>query len=249
MPRTIAENVAEIRGRIADAAGRSGRPASDVKLVAVTKYVSAESVRPLVAAGCCDLGESRPQQLWEKADALIDLPIRWHMIGHFQRNKVRRTLPLVSLVHSVDSERLLKAIEEDWGQGTGDGGREIGEGAGGFGLHVSMPILLEINISGESAKHGFAPEAAEALLPQLASYRNVSLRGLMCMAGLESNLDDARREFAALRQLRDRLRPNCPPGATLDDLSMGMSGDYEIAIEEGATIVRVGSALFEGLDS
>ena len=109
----IAENVARVRGRIAEAAARAGRTASDVTLVAVTKYVSAEMVRPLVAAGCVDLGESRPQQLWEKAAALADLPIRWHLIGHLQRNKVRRTLPLVAMIHSVDSPRLLAAIDEE----------------------------------------------------------------------------------------------------------------------------------------
>ena len=111
----IAENVAQVRGRIADGGARGGRPASDVTLVAVTKYVSAEAVRPLVAAGCVELGESRPQQLWEKAATLADLPVRWHLIGPLQRNKVRRTLPLVAMIHSVDSPRLLAAINEEWG--------------------------------------------------------------------------------------------------------------------------------------
>ncbi len=104
-----------------------------------------------------------------------------------------------------------------------------------------------MNISGEAAKHGFAPEAIEPFLAEVAGYRNVAVRGLMCMAGLEGGLETARRDFAALRELRDRLRPRCPPGVTLDELSMGMSGDFEVAIEEGATIVRVGSALFEGI--
>ena len=112
---------------------------------------------------------------------------------------------------------------------------------------VPLPVLLEVNISGEAAKHGFAPDEIEPFLAKAADYRHVSVRGLMCMAGLEGGLDAARREFAALRELRDRLRPNCPPGVTLDELSMGMSGDFEVAIEEGATIVRVGSALFEGV--
>ncbi len=223
----IADNVARVRGRIADAAARSGRTENDITLVAVTKYVSADMVRPLAAAGCLDLGESRPQQLWEKAAALADLPIRWHLVGHLQRNKVRRTLPLVAAIHSVDSPRLLTALDEECSR--------------------PLPVLLEVNVSGESAKHGFAPETIEPLLAELAGYRNVAVRGLMCMAGLEGGLDAARREFAALRQLRDRLRPNCPPGVALDELSMGMSGDFEVAIEEGATIVRVGSALFEGI--
>jgi pyridoxal phosphate enzyme (YggS family) len=223
----IAENVARVRGQIADAAARSGRAASQITLVAVTKYVSAETVRPLIAAGCVDLGESRPQQLWEKAAALGDLPLRWHLIGHLQRNKVHRTLPLVTMMHSVDSSRLLAAIEEE----------QLGV----------LPVLLEVNISGESAKQGLAPEAIEPFLAQAAGCRHVAIRGLMGMAGLEGGLETARRDFAALRELRDRLRPRCPPGVTLDELSMGMSGDFEVAIEEGATIVRVGSALFEGI--
>ena len=223
----IAENVARVRGRIAEAAARSGRAPSHVTLVAVTKYVPADMVRPLVAAGCLDLGESRPQQLWEKAAALSDVPIRWHLIGHLQRNKVRRTLPLLTMVHSVDSPRLLAAMDEE--------------------CAARLPVLLEVNVSGEAAKHGFPPETIEPFLAQWAGCRHVSLRGLMCMAGLEGGLETARRDFSALRALRDRLRPRCPPGVTLDELSMGMSGDFEAAIEEGATIVRVGSALFEGI--
>jgi len=221
----IAENVAGVRGRIADAAARSGRQASQITLVAVTKYVSAEMVRPLIAAGCIDLGESRPQQLWEKAAALADVPVRWHLIGHLQRNKVRRTLPLVTMMHSVDSSRLLSAIEEE--------------------QLDTLPVLLEVNISGEAAKQGLAPKAIEPFLVEAAGYRHVAICGLMGMAGLEGGLETARRDFAALRELRDRLRPRCPAGVTLDELSMGMSGDFEVAIEEGATIVRVGSALFE----
>jgi PLP dependent protein len=239
----IAENLSHVRSRIAEAAVRSGRTASQISLVAVTKYVSSELVRPLVAAGCRDLGESRPQQLWEKAAALTDLPIRWHLIGHLQRNKVRRTLPLVSMIHSVDSDRLLATINEEGGAG----GEERGTGAGD--RIRPLAVLLEVNVSGEAAKHGFAPDLIEPFLTQLAGYKHVRVCGLMCMAGLEGGLEAAGRDFAALRQLRDRLRPNCPPGVGLDHLSMGMSGDFEVAIEEGATIVRVGSALFEGADS
>ena len=228
--KTIAENVTRIRERIARAAQRSGRAAEQITLVAVTKYVSAEIIRPLVAAGCLELGESRPQQLWEKTAALADLPIRWHLIGHLQRNKVRRTLPLAALIHSVDNRRLLAAINKEASE------------------KEPTPILLEVNVSGESAKHGLSPVQIEPLLAELPNYANVSVRGLMCMAGLESGPEETRHDFAVLRRLRDYLRPSCPPGVTLDELSMGMSGDFEEAIEEGATIVRVGSALFEGVD-
>ncbi|MCE5302647.1 MAG: YggS family pyridoxal phosphate-dependent enzyme [Planctomycetaceae bacterium] len=223
----IADNVARVRSHIADAAARVGRSPDAVTLVAVTKYVSAEMVRPLVAADCFELGESRPQKLWDKAAALADLPVRWHMIGHLQRNKVRKTLPLVTLIHSIDSPQLLTEIDEQ----------------------AEQPVraLLEVNISGEAAKHGFTPESLERFLPELAKCRHVTVHGLMAMAALEGGPDEARRDFAALRQLRDRLQTQCPPGMTLNELSMGMSNDFEAAIEEGATLVRVGSALFEGV--
>ncbi|MDY0167239.1 MAG: YggS family pyridoxal phosphate-dependent enzyme [Thermoguttaceae bacterium] len=230
LQQTIEANLARVRADIARAAARAGRKPEEVKLIGVTKYVGAEVVRPLVAAGLCDLAESRPQQLWDKATALADLLIRWHQIGHLQRNKVRRTLPLVAMIESVDSLRLAGAVD----LAAGELGRRIA-------------VLLEVNISGEEAKHGFLPSEVEAALSQLAAKKHLDVRGLMGMAGLEGDLDDARREFAALRALRDRLQPACPDGIALTELSMGMSGDFEVAIEEGATIVRVGSALFEGL--
>lgn len=228
--RRIAENVARVRQRIAEAACASGRKPEDVRLLAVTKSVGPEAIRATVQAGCSLLGESRPQQLWQRAAELRDLPVQWHMIGPLQRNKVRRTLPLVTMVQSADSPALVAAID-----------RIAGE------LGLRMPILLEVNTSGEEAKHGFAPDAVEPYLVELAGCRHVEVRGLMCMASLEGGLDQARRDFAALRMLRDRLRRNCPEGIVLEELSMGMSGDYEVAIQEGATIVRIGSALYEGL--
>lgn len=227
----IAENVAETRQRIATAAARAGRPADAVTLVAVTKYVGVDEIRAVVAAGCQDLAESRPQQLWDRAGALADSALRWHMVGHLQRNKVRRTLPLVHLVHSVDSLALIEAID-----------RIAGE------LAVRSGLLVEVKISGEESKTGLGPEALEPLLEQAARYPNVEIRGLMGMAALEGGPGTARRNFAQLRELRDRLRPRVPEGVSLDELSMGMSGDYEEAILEGATLVRVGSALFAGVE-
>ena len=149
------------------------------------------------------------------------------MIGHLQRNKVERTLPLLTMVHSVDSLRLAEAIDSV---------------AGAIGRR--MPVLLEVNVSGEVAKHGIAPVEVEPLLPGLLELKNIEIRGLMCIAGLEGGDVQARRDFCSLRALRDRLQRNCPAGVRLDELSMGMSGDFEIAIEEGATMVRIGSALF-----
>jgi pyridoxal phosphate enzyme (YggS family) len=217
-----------VRKRIEAAAVRSGRRAEDIELVAVTKYVGPEEIRAVVAAGCNVLGESRPQQLWQRAEELAELPIRWHFIGHLQRNKIRRTLPLAAMIHSVDSPRLAEALEETAAE-----------------LSIRVPVLLEIHIAGEATKGGFEPDQVEPELVKMAKYRHLEIRGLMCMAALEGGLEIARRNFADLRILRDRLRANCPANIILDELSMGMSGDYEVAIEEGATIVRVGSALFE----
>jgi PLP dependent protein len=159
---------------------------------------------------------------------LSDLAAEWHFIGHMQRNKIRRTLPLTAMIHSLDSARLADAVDETAAE-----------------LSIRVPALLEIHIAPDAAKGGFAPEEIESLLPALAMRQHLEIRGLMCMASLEGGLDAARRDFAALRNLRDRLQANCPESILLRELSMGMSGDYEIAIEEGATLVRVGSALFE----
>lgn len=227
-PSLLAGNLARVRQRIADAALASGRTADAVTLVAVTKYVEPPLARALAEAGCLDLGESRPQELWRKAGALADLPVRWHLIGHLQRNKVARTLPLVSLIHSADSMRLIEAIDAD-----------------AAALLRTVPILLEVNVSGEAAKHGFAPDELAPLGPRLAALTHIEVRGLMCMAGRDSDQDQTRREFERLRLLRDRLRGNWPDGVQLDELSMGMSGDFEAAIAEGATLVRIGSSLFE----
>jgi pyridoxal phosphate enzyme (YggS family) len=228
--RQIRENLARVRQQIAAAAARSGRRAEEITLVGVTKYVDAVCARNLVAAGCTVLGESRPQELWRKAEGMADLDIQWHLIGQLQRNKIRRTLPLAALIHSVDSPRSVAAIELI--------AQELG---------LSVPVLLEVNVSGEPAKHGFAPAEVAPLLDELPGLGYVKVRGLMCMAGLEGGPEQARRDFAALRTLRDRLQPNCPEGVRLNELSMGMSGDFEEAVAEGSTIVRVGSALFEGV--
>lgn len=232
MNARIAENLAQIRERISRAAERSGRSGNEITLVAVTKYVSEEQARFLVGAGCLELGESRPQELWRKASRLADLPVHWHLVGHLQRNKVVRTLPLIHLLHSGDSRRIYEAADRC----AREQSRQLG-------------VLIEVNVSGEPSKHGFATGDIESLLRQLAGYENIEVRGLMGMASREGGLGSARAEFSRLRQLRDRLQPSCPDGVSLDELSMGMSRDFEIAIEEGATIVRVGSALFEGIEA
>ncbi|HEX6962880.1 MAG TPA: YggS family pyridoxal phosphate-dependent enzyme, partial [Lacipirellula sp.] len=154
----------------------------------------------------------------------------WHLVGRLQRNKVRRTLPLVQLIHSVDSERLLAAIDEQ---------------AASLGL--TPRLLLEVNCSGDEEKQGFDADDVRRLLPTLSQFAHVRIEGLMTMAALEGDEQVARQNFAALRRLRDELAPSAPPNVTLTELSMGMSGDFEAAVAEGATLVRIGSSLFEGL--
>jgi len=226
----IAENLARVRQRIYQAAESAGRAADDVQLVAVTKYVDASLAAVLLAGGCQVLGESRPQQLWNKAADPQLNQARWHLIGHLQRNKVQRTLPLVDLIHSVDSPRLLQAIDIAAAE-----------------QDRSARVLLEINCSGDQAKHGLTADGLKEILAQLPTYSHVEVCGLMTMAARKGGASTAARNFAALRQLRDQVAPECPPDARLTELSMGMSQDFEAAIREGATLVRVGSLLFQGL--
>jgi pyridoxal phosphate enzyme (YggS family) len=229
---SVAENLRRVQERIARAAERAGRNADESTLVGVTKYVGAGDAAELAAAGCRDLGESRPQELWKKAGEFAsEIPIRWHLVGHLQRNKVARTLPLVSLIHSVDSERLLAAINE----------------ARAAGADNSPPVrvLLEVNTTSEAAKHGLAPDEVEPLVAAATRYPHVAIGGLMTMAALEGGEIVARQNFASLRKLRDRLQSNSPSCISLDELSMGMSDDFEVAIQEGSTIVRIGSILWD----
>jgi pyridoxal phosphate enzyme (YggS family) len=230
----LAKNLSEIRQRIDAAARRSGREASQVRLVAVTKYVGVKVARKLAELGCRELGESRPQRLWELAERWNDggdgppPNVAWHLVGRLQRNKVARTLPLVSLIHSIDSERLLDAVN-----------------SAAEKQARTTDVLLEAFLSGDEAKQGFAPGEIESIAGQAERWPNVRFAGLMTMAPLEGGLDAARPVFVKLRELRERLAERS--GGALNELSMGMSGDFEVAIEEGATIVRIGSALFEGL--
>jgi pyridoxal phosphate enzyme (YggS family) len=228
---TLRTNVDRVRERIAAAARSCSRDPDSVRLIAVSKYVDAPTTRALVAAGVVDLGESRPQQLWDKAAALEDLDVEWHLVGHLQRNKLRRTLATARWIHSCDSLRLLAAIEQE-----------------SLAAAREVNVLLEVNISGEPAKTGFSPAQMPAALELAGRLSLVRVRGLMGMAALEGGSAAAERDFAALGQLRDGLRRRAPPGVSLDELSMGMSDDFEIAIRHGATMARIGSALFAGVE-
>jgi hypothetical protein len=200
-----------------------------VTLVAVTKTVDAGMAALLADMGIRDLGESRPQELWKKA-AAAPASVRWHLVGHLQRNKIERTLPLVKMIHSVDSVRLLEALEQECAK-----------------QELRPRVLLEVNVSREEAKHGFRPEEMPALAKTFERYPHLDIAGFMSMAALAGNPEEARPTFAALRRWRDRLRQLLGQPNALPELSMGMTNDFEIAIEEGATLVRIGSALFEGL--
>jgi PLP dependent protein len=218
-----------VEQRLEAACRRSGRQRPDVTLVAVTKSVSTDIAAGLVGLGVLDLGESRPQELWKKEATLLH-SIRWHLIGHLQRNKIARTLPLVHMIHSVDSLRLLEALEEEATR-----------------QDRKLPVLLEVNASHEPQKHGFAPEELDAVAERGASLRFVHVRGLMTMAAMHAEAEQCRPTFAELRRLRDKLRQHFAPPHVLEHLSMGMSNDFEVAVEEGATLVRLGTVLFEGI--
>jgi pyridoxal phosphate enzyme (YggS family) len=223
----IADNLAAVEERLRAACRRAGRTRSEVTLVAVTKTVSVELAALLPGLGVHDLGESRPQELWRKAAVVPD--VHWHLIGHLQRNKIERTLPLIQRIHSVDSLRLLDALEEACRRSS-----------------RTLPALLEVNASREASKHGFSPEDVPGLAARLAELKYVLIEGLMTMAAYEEDPERSRPTFAALRALRDRLAVEL--GRPVPHLSMGMSNDFEIAVEEGATLVRLGTVLFEGIN-
>lgn len=225
--RRLKENVQQVRGRIVEAARRADRDPSTVRLVGVVKKQSIELTAALADLGLNDLGENYPQELWRKAEALADrpTPIDWHLIGHLQGNKARRTAPLVTLIHAVDSIKLLRLLD---------------------GLDDPPPVCLQVNASDEPTKHGWGPAAILADASMIAEFARVPIVGLMTMAAPADDPDEARPTFARLRQVRDQLRQRT--GRELPELSMGMSDDFEPAIAEGATLVRIGSALFDGVE-
>ena len=226
----ISDNYRRVVERVAESAMRANRDPREVTIVGVTKYVEPELARALFQAGCHHLGESRPQVLLEKQEALSDLPIHWHMIGHLQRNKVKRVIPNLDLVHSLDSFRLAEAIDK-----------------AAYDQGLSIPVLLEVNISGDDAKHGFKPDELIEQAKLLQQLQHLHIKGLMGMAGLSVDETGIRSQFLTLRRLRDSLASDHGMKSDLHDLSMGMSGDFELAISEGATLVRIGSMLFEGV--
>ena len=243
----LAIRVTEIRDRIAAACAKAGREASEVTLIAVTKTAAPEQIREILQLGVGELGESRVQVVTQKVaqvnefyqrqkargeqDAVAALAprLRWHMIGHLQRNKVKPILPLVDLVHSVDSLRLAEEIE-----------------VAAAKLGKKVPVLMQVNASEEKSKFGVAVGASVHLAEQIALMTNVALVGLMTMAPLDATAAESRAVFSRTREIFEEIKWNKIGGAGFKHLSMGMSNDFESAIAEGATMVRVGTALFGG---
>jgi len=234
----LEKNLAIVRQQMADACRKSGRSTEEVRLIAVTKTVGPQTCNDLISLGCRELAENRPQVLWEKS-AVVDPCVLWHFIGHLQRNKSARTLPLLNTFHALDSLRLAEQLAKDATETTTD--KSVGK----------LRVLLELNITQDQTKTGLSPNDAQELLrryietPSLQD--GLDLCGLMGMSSLGGDDAQTHREFETLRTLRDRWQSEY--GIGLRELSMGMSDDFQIAIEEGSTMVRIGSLLYQDQQS
>lgn len=234
--RRIGENWHRVVQQVEQACRRVGRLSSEVLIVGVCKYVGPELAAQLVQTGCRNLGENRPQSLWEKVEYFASQTqdvlgqVAWHQIGHLQRNKIRRTLPHLSYLHSLDSLRLAEALSCEAGA-----------------ISKQLPVLVEVNVSRDASKSGVAASEIDELILAVASLPSLRLSGLMAMSSLGGSADTVRAEFAQVREMRDRLERQYAGRISLPELSLGMSGDFELAIAEGATMVRIGSSLWEGV--
>jgi pyridoxal phosphate enzyme (YggS family) len=222
----IANNWKQVQERVAKAALRSGRSVDDVTLIAVSKTWPIARVQEAVDAGAVNLGENRVQEAQEKVGQITG-SVSWHLIGHLQRNKVKVALPIFDLIHSIDSLRLAKEVSK---QAVLNG--------------QVVRVLLQVNTSGEASKFGIAPDVAVDLVGQMAQLEGLKVDGLMTIGAFLPNAEDVRPNFIALRQVRDRIVDAQIEGVSMETLSMGMTNDFEVAIEEGATMVRVGTAIF-----
>lgn len=223
---SIKENLFEVKERIKEAALRGGRDPEAVELIAVSKTMGIPLIKEAILAGQKLFGENRVQEAMEKIKE-IGREVRWHMIGHLQKNKVKYIFDHFDMVHSVDSLSLAKEIDKS------------GEKHGRV-----MDILVQVNISGEETKFGAEASETIKLIKEMAGYEHISIKGLMTMPPFFGNPEEARPYFAKLRELRDEIEKEGIERVSMKELSMGMSGDYEVAVEEGATMVRVGTAIF-----
>jgi pyridoxal phosphate enzyme (YggS family) len=222
------QHLAAVYARMAAACARSGRDPSTVRLLPVSKTVPEARIRNAVAAGCHALGENKVQEAHGKWQAMADLSdLRWAIIGHLQTNKAKLVAEFASEFQALDSLRVAAALDKHL-QARGR----------------SLDVLVQVNTSAEESKFGLAPDAVEAFVKQLPAFASLRVHGLMTLALFSADAAKVRPCFVRLRELRDRLRQSAPDGVAMDELSMGMSGDFELAIEEGSTIVRVGQAIF-----
>lgn len=222
----VVDNLNRIQERIALAAEKSGRLADAVTLVTVSKTWPADIVQEVVDAGAVVLGENRIQEAQDKVGQITG-PVSWHLIGHLQRNKVKVALPIFDLIHSVDSLRLAKEISKQ---------AEVAKQV--------MRVLVQVNTSGEDSKFGIHPDEAVDLVGQVAELKGIQVDGLMTIGAFLPDPNEVRPNFVVLRQIRERIVDAHIEGVSMDVLSMGMTNDFEVAIEEGATMVRVGTAIF-----
>jgi len=224
----LRHNLAQVRDRIAAACRRAGRDPAGVRLLPVSKTIDEPRLRLAYAAGCRELGENKVQEAHAKWEAMADLPdLRWAVIGHLQTNKAKLVARFASEFQALDSLRVAQALDR----------RLQAEGR-------ALDVFVQVNTSGEASKFGLPPDQVAAFLRELPACASLRVRGLMTLALFSPDAARVRPCFARLRELRDRLRQQAPAGIALDELSMGMSGDYALAIEEGATTVRVGQAIF-----
>mgnify|MGYP003673377796 CR=1 FL=1 len=223
----IKKNLATVQQRIVAACKQAGREPSSVRLLPVTKTVPAERLRLAYAAGCHEMGENKIQEAREKSEALGDLDIRWSVIGHLQTNKAKYLARFANEFQALDSLKVAAELDK----------RLQNEGR-------AIDVYVQVNSSGEASKFGLAPEDVRTFVAQLPNYSSLRIKGLMTLAIFSTNHERVRECFIKMRALRDMLRHEAPANLSFEELSMGMSGDYEIAIEEGATVVRVGQAIF-----
>jgi pyridoxal phosphate enzyme (YggS family) len=223
----LKQRLEHIKERIRQAAKSCNRNPDSIRLVAVSKTVPAETVKEAIEAGATILGENYVQDAREKFDALVHYPVSWHFIGHLQSNKAKYAVRLFDLIHSVDSLKLARALNKEAKK-----------------VDKIQPILVQVNISGEDTKSGISAEDAPGLISEISHLKNLSIEGLMTMPPYFYQPEKVRPYFAALRELRDQMKKQSLPSVSLEELSMGMTGDFEAAIEEGATLVRIGTAIF-----
>lgn len=223
----IKNNLATVKQRIVDTCQRMGRDPASVRLLPVTKTVPAEKLRLAYAAGCHEMGENKIQEAREKFETLNDLDIKWAVIGHLQTNKAKYLARFASEFQALDSLKVAAELDK----------RLQNEGR-------AIDVYVQVNSSDEESKFGLPPEAVRDFVKELPSYSSLRIKGLMTLAIFSSDHDRVRECFIKMREIQAMLRQEAPSGLSFDELSMGMSGDYELAIEEGATVVRVGQAIF-----